>query len=127
MIQEFLTKGTVVVLSFLLPLYSSFLVIGSIVIFDTILTLFSNKKMKIKYDEEKFDNFFVKTIVYMLTLMVTHSVSLYFAFDNVLVIKTLTSIICIKEIQSVDRKIEILLGFSGFKFLINKLNKFIKK
>lgn len=127
MITEFLTKASITICAFLLPLYTSFLLIGAIVLIDTLFALLANKKLKIPYTEYKFDNFFYKSITYMLTLLVTHVVSVYFQFDSALIVKTMTSIIVIKELNSCDKSVEILVGFSTFKFLISKLQNFVKK
>lgn len=125
--NEFLIKIGVTICAFLVPLYTSFLIIGGLVICDTIFKLMANHKNGIKYNEDKFDIFFYKSITYMLTLCITHAVSIYFAFDTTLIIKTMTSVIVIKELNSIDKSIETLIGFSTFKYFINKLNKFIKK
>ena len=125
-VTETITKIGAVVLAFLLPIQTSIYLIGALVIVDTILTLLANKKENVKFDEHKFDLFFYKTITYLLVLMITHAVTLYFAFDSDLIIKTLTSIICIKEIRSIDISVEKIIGFSTFSFLIKKLQIFVK-
>lgn len=127
LISETITKVGAVVLAFLLPIQTSIYLISALVIADTILTLVANKKEDVKFDENKFDLLFYKTITYLLVLMITHAVTLYFQFDSDLIIKTLTSIICIKELNSMDSSIEKIVGFSTFKFIINKLQAFIKK
>ena len=124
MINELFTKLLVCTLAFLLPLYTSFLIIGALVISDTILALLSNHKKGIKFCNKEFDLFFYKTIVYMLVLVITHAVSEYFVFDSALIIKTITSVIVIKELNSIDRNVESIIGFSTFKFLIKKINDF---
>ena len=125
--NEFLIKIGVTICAFLVPLYTSFLIIGGLVISDTILKLMANHKNGIKYDEDELDILFYKTITYMLTLCITHAVSTYFTFDTTLIIKTMTSIVVIKELNSIDKSVESLIGFSTFKFIIHKLEKFIKK
>jgi hypothetical protein len=123
-IFENLIKKLIVVLSaFFLPIYTSVLIVLLIVACDVFLKYLAAKKTNEQYDESKSLSFFNKISVYLIAIIVTHSFALYFGMDGDLVIKTLVSFIVVKELTSADRHIEVILGFSLFKFLINKLNK----
>ena len=113
--------------AFVLPLYTSFMLIGALVVFDTIFGLLANNKNGFKFSQYKFNTFLYKTCIYLISLFIAHAVSSYFGFDSFTIVKTLTSFIVINEMVSIDKNVEVVLGYSLFKFLITKLQSITKK
>ena len=125
------------ILTFLLPIYYSFLLIILMVFIDFIFKLLILNKNNEDYDSHKAFRFISKTIIYSLLLILIQSISTYLHLTPFLTqlgddffIKIFTLLVLSSELRSIDGKVKELLGFSGLNWLIkiiqNVLSKLIK-
>lgn len=122
------------ILSFILPIYTSILLILLLLFTDFIFKILVIKKEKLPFEKDKSFNFFSKSIVYTLLLVILQAITPYLLSIPLLTtlgsdfpIKIFTLLVFSKELKSIDEKVKILLGFSLLKWLINLLSSTVNK
>lgn len=139
-IEVFIKMLLGAILSFILPIYTSILLILLMVAIDFIFKLLVIKRNHEAFDGDKVFTFLSKSIVYMLLLVLLQAISPFLTTIPLLntlgadfAIKIFTILAFTKELKSIDGKVKILMGFSLLNWLIklltlslNKITKGIK-
>lgn len=122
------------ILSFILPIYTSILLILLMLFMDFIFKLLVIKKTNEKFENEKAFTFLSKSIVYTLLLVLLQAINPYLmsipllsALGEGFAIKVFTLLAFSREMKSIDEKVKIILGFSMLKWIINLLTVTVNK
>lgn len=116
------------ILSFILPIYTSILLILLMIGIDFIFKLLVIKRNHESFDGDKVFTFVSKSIVYILLLVLLQAISPFLMTIPLLNtlgadfgIKIFTILAFTKELKSIDGKVKILMGFSLLNWLIRLL------
>ena len=121
-------------LVFIAPIKPLLLIVGLMIVVDTIFGIIRSKKLGIKFTSRRFFAFFKKNFVYQLLVITTYILdkNLINEFTTsvisieLLATKLMASAICYNEFKSVDENVKIAYGINITEYIKN-LFQFAKK
>lgn len=121
-------------LLFITPIKPLLLVVGLMIIIDTIFGIIRSNKLGIKFTSSRFYSFFKKNFVYQLLIITTYLLDINligefttpFISIDLLTTKIIAVAICYNEFISINENVNIAYGIDIMKY-INKLFQFSKK
>mgnify|MGYP001769808875 CR=1 FL=1 len=120
-------------LVFIAPIKPLLLIVGAVVILDTIFGIIKSHKLNIKFTSRRFFPFFKKNLIYQLAVITTflldtnllNEFTTLFISIELLSTKIMASAICFNEIKSIDENVKIAYNVDLIKY-VKSLFKFSK-
>jgi hypothetical protein len=119
---------------FITPIKPLLVVVGLVIVLDTIFGIIRSRKVGIKFTSRRFFAFFKKNLIYQLAIISTFILDthLFNEFTQLIIsidllsTKIMAAAICFNEIKSIDENLKIAYGIGIFDY-IKKFFHFAKK
>ena len=111
----------VLLFTFLFPIYPMILMIGFMVICDSVTGILASRKKGIKFVSGKLRDTADKFISYGIGVLIAYLIQILL-IPNFPALKSVTALICYIELKSINENIEIVTGLNLFKGVLTVLN-----
>lgn len=125
LISKWLKNILLSLMIFISPIKPLLVVVGLVIVLDTIFGIIKSKKLGIKFTSRRFFSFFKKNLIYQLAVISTYILDTYLFNEFTLLIisidllstKIMASAICFNEIKSIDENLKIAYGVGLLDYL----------
>lgn len=134
MISKWLKNILLSLIIFIAPIKPLLIVVGLVIVLDTIFGIIRSRKIGIKFTSRRFFAFFKKNLIYQMAIISTYILDIYLLGEftqliisiDLLSTKIMAAAICYNEIVSIDENLKIAYGVGLFDY-IKKFFRFAKK
>jgi hypothetical protein len=134
LISKWLKNILLSLMIFIAPIKPLLVVVGLVIVLDTIFGIIRSRKLGIKFTSRRFFSFFKKNLIYQLAVISTYILDTYLFNEFTLLIisidllstKIMASAICFNEIKSIDENLKIAYGVGLLDYL-KRFFRFAKK